>query len=78
MTPLGKIGLHGLLPLAQSAVRSMGITARMTCIIHMMTPRAPSSAEQPMEEVATNIYDVGSRDWLVMVECFSRVDQLSK
>ena len=33
-----------------------------------MTPRAPSSAKQPMEEV----YNVSGKDWLVMVNRFSR------
>ena len=36
-----------------------------------MTPRAPSSAEQPMEEVATDLYNVSGKDWLVMVNHFS-------
>ena len=34
-TYVEKIGLQGPLPLAQSSVRSMDITARETCIIHI-------------------------------------------
>ena len=36
----GKIGLHGPLPLAQSAARSMGITARATFNIYKCSYQA--------------------------------------
>ena len=36
-----------------------------------MTPRAPSSTKQPIEEVATDLYDIIGKDWLVTVYRFS-------
>ena len=45
--------------------------SRPSKAVKTMTPLTPSSAEQPMEEVTTDLYNVSSNYWLVMVDWFS-------